>query len=189
MDPPFGDAFRSHVFSEQTLMSTDLLASSSDPDFMYELVGHLSVCVHASCSLTNTLSSCSNKGVFVQERCRIIRYRLALPREGPSCLASKCNASSVDAHFTAGHQERLDIHVSNGAVLVFTSLCLRLFLTNHLFCKSSSVLLHPSCECKGSKIQVDSWAVYSSIHDFFLHQRRKVVQLTARLRRKFSRDW
>lgn len=45
MDPPFGDAFRSHVFSEQTLMSTDLLASSSDPDFMYELVGHPSVCV------------------------------------------------------------------------------------------------------------------------------------------------
>ncbi|XP_057242537.1 CREB3 regulatory factor isoform X2 [Malurus melanocephalus] len=37
MDPPFGDAFRSHLFSEQTLMSTDLLASSSDPDFMYEL--------------------------------------------------------------------------------------------------------------------------------------------------------
>nr|XP_056714122.1 CREB3 regulatory factor [Euleptes europaea] len=37
MDPPFGDAFRSHMFSEQTLMSTDLLASSSDPDFMYEL--------------------------------------------------------------------------------------------------------------------------------------------------------
>ncbi|XP_061859041.1 CREB3 regulatory factor isoform X4 [Colius striatus] len=37
MDPPFGDAFRSHAFSEQTLMSTDLLASSSDPDFMYEL--------------------------------------------------------------------------------------------------------------------------------------------------------
>lgn len=100
MDPPFGDAFRSHVFSEQTLMSTDLLASSSDPDFMYELVGHLSVCVHASCSLTNTLSSCSNKGVFVQERCRIIRYRLALPREGPSCLASKCNASSVDARYS-----------------------------------------------------------------------------------------
>ncbi|XP_054833623.1 CREB3 regulatory factor [Eublepharis macularius] len=37
MDPPFGDAFRSHMFSEQTLMSTDLLASSSDPDFIYEL--------------------------------------------------------------------------------------------------------------------------------------------------------
>ncbi|XP_049632009.1 CREB3 regulatory factor isoform X1 [Suncus etruscus] len=37
MDPPFGDAFRSHSFSEQTLMSTDLLANSSDPDFMYEL--------------------------------------------------------------------------------------------------------------------------------------------------------
>ncbi|XP_042306832.1 CREB3 regulatory factor isoform X2 [Sceloporus undulatus] len=37
MDPPFGDAFRSHMFSEQTLMSTDLLANSSDPDFMYEL--------------------------------------------------------------------------------------------------------------------------------------------------------
>lgn len=37
MDPPFGDAFRSHTFSEQTLMSTDLLANSSDPDFMYEL--------------------------------------------------------------------------------------------------------------------------------------------------------
>uniref|UniRef100_G3UN07 CREB3 regulatory factor n=1 Tax=Loxodonta africana TaxID=9785 RepID=G3UN07_LOXAF len=38
MDPPFGDAFRSHTFSEQTLMSTDLLANSSDPDFMYELL-------------------------------------------------------------------------------------------------------------------------------------------------------
>jgi len=69
MDPPFGDAFRSHVFSEQTLMSTDLLASSSDPDFMYELVGHLSVCVHNFLHLTNTLSSYSNKGIFVQE-CR-----------------------------------------------------------------------------------------------------------------------
>ncbi|CAI5766503.1 CREB3 regulatory factor [Podarcis lilfordi] len=37
MDPPFGDAFRNHMFSEQTLMSTDLLANSSDPDFMYEV--------------------------------------------------------------------------------------------------------------------------------------------------------
>ncbi|XP_053319508.1 CREB3 regulatory factor [Spea bombifrons] len=37
MDPPFGDAFRSPAFAEQSLMSTDLLASSSDPDFMYEL--------------------------------------------------------------------------------------------------------------------------------------------------------
>ncbi|KAM3926358.1 CREB3 regulatory factor [Leptodactylus fuscus] len=37
MDPPFGDAFRSPAFAEQTLMSTELLASSSDPDFMYEL--------------------------------------------------------------------------------------------------------------------------------------------------------
>lgn len=41
MDPPFGDAFRSHTFSEQTLMSTDLLANSSDPDFMYELVSNI----------------------------------------------------------------------------------------------------------------------------------------------------
>ncbi|XP_053148126.1 CREB3 regulatory factor [Hemicordylus capensis] len=37
MDPPFGEAFRNHMFPEQTLMSTDLLANSSDPDFMYEL--------------------------------------------------------------------------------------------------------------------------------------------------------
>ncbi|XP_030067448.1 CREB3 regulatory factor [Microcaecilia unicolor] len=37
MDPPFGDAFRSPSLSEQTLISTDLLAHSSDPDFMYEL--------------------------------------------------------------------------------------------------------------------------------------------------------
>uniref|UniRef100_A0A8C5M9D9 CREB3 regulatory factor n=1 Tax=Leptobrachium leishanense TaxID=445787 RepID=A0A8C5M9D9_9ANUR len=35
MEPPFGEAFRSPAFTEQTLMSTDLLASSSD--FMYEL--------------------------------------------------------------------------------------------------------------------------------------------------------
>ncbi|XP_073507406.1 CREB3 regulatory factor [Phyllobates terribilis] len=37
MDPPFGDAFHSPAFAEQTLMSTELLATSSDPDFMYEL--------------------------------------------------------------------------------------------------------------------------------------------------------
>ncbi|XP_040271624.1 CREB3 regulatory factor [Bufo bufo] len=37
MDPLFGEAFRSPAFAEQTLMSTELLASSSDPDFMYEL--------------------------------------------------------------------------------------------------------------------------------------------------------
>lgn len=45
MDPPFGDAFQSHMFSEQTLISTDLLANNSDPDFMYELVSwiHLSI--------------------------------------------------------------------------------------------------------------------------------------------------
>ncbi|XP_063784134.1 CREB3 regulatory factor [Pseudophryne corroboree] len=42
MDPPFGEAFRSPAFAEQTLMSTDLLASSSDPDFMYELDRELS---------------------------------------------------------------------------------------------------------------------------------------------------
>ncbi|KAG8439294.1 hypothetical protein GDO86_005495 [Hymenochirus boettgeri] len=37
MDPPFGEAFRSPTLAEQTLLSTDLLANSSDPDFMYEL--------------------------------------------------------------------------------------------------------------------------------------------------------
>ncbi|MBN3317610.1 CRERF factor, partial [Atractosteus spatula] len=37
MDPPFGDAFQNHTFADQALTSTDLLASSSDPDFMYEL--------------------------------------------------------------------------------------------------------------------------------------------------------
>lgn len=38
MEPPFGDAFENHTFSDQVLTSTDLLSSSSDPDFMYELV-------------------------------------------------------------------------------------------------------------------------------------------------------
>ncbi|KAJ8345915.1 hypothetical protein SKAU_G00301080 [Synaphobranchus kaupii] len=37
MDPPFGDAFENYSFTDQALTSTDLLASSSDPDFMYEL--------------------------------------------------------------------------------------------------------------------------------------------------------
>ncbi|XP_018607150.1 CREB3 regulatory factor [Scleropages formosus] len=37
MDPPFGDAFQNYAFTDQVLTSTDLLASSSDPDFMYEL--------------------------------------------------------------------------------------------------------------------------------------------------------
>ncbi|XP_043925807.1 CREB3 regulatory factor [Protopterus annectens] len=37
MDPVFGSAFQNHSFSDQTLMNTDLLTSSSDPDFMYEL--------------------------------------------------------------------------------------------------------------------------------------------------------
>ncbi|KAI1898380.1 hypothetical protein AGOR_G00071720 [Albula goreensis] len=37
MDPPFGDAFENYTFTDQALTSTDLLASSSDPDFMYEL--------------------------------------------------------------------------------------------------------------------------------------------------------
>ncbi|XP_066502264.1 CREB3 regulatory factor [Hoplias malabaricus] len=37
MDPPFGDAFQNYTFADQALTSTDLLANSSDPDFMYEL--------------------------------------------------------------------------------------------------------------------------------------------------------
>ncbi|KAI2651043.1 CREB3 regulatory factor [Labeo rohita] len=37
MDPPFGDAFQNCSFTDQALTSTDLLANSSDPDFMYEL--------------------------------------------------------------------------------------------------------------------------------------------------------
>lgn len=38
MDPPFGDAFQNYTFADQALTSTDLLANSSDPDFIYELV-------------------------------------------------------------------------------------------------------------------------------------------------------
>ncbi|XP_055036901.2 CREB3 regulatory factor isoform X1 [Misgurnus anguillicaudatus] len=37
MDPLFGDAFQNCSFADQALTSTDLLANSSDPDFMYEL--------------------------------------------------------------------------------------------------------------------------------------------------------
>ena len=33
MDPPFGDAFQNYTFADQALISTDLLANSSDPDF------------------------------------------------------------------------------------------------------------------------------------------------------------
>lgn len=38
MEPPFGDAFQNYSFVDQALTSTELLATSSDPDFMYELV-------------------------------------------------------------------------------------------------------------------------------------------------------
>ena len=38
MEPPFGDAFQNYTFADQVLTSTELLANSSDPDFMYELV-------------------------------------------------------------------------------------------------------------------------------------------------------
>ncbi|XP_031712813.1 CREB3 regulatory factor [Anarrhichthys ocellatus] len=37
MDPPFADAFQNYSFADQALTSTELLATSSDPDFMYEL--------------------------------------------------------------------------------------------------------------------------------------------------------
>ncbi|XP_056587400.1 CREB3 regulatory factor isoform X2 [Triplophysa dalaica] len=37
MEPPFADAFQNCSFADQALTSTDLLANSSDPDFMYEL--------------------------------------------------------------------------------------------------------------------------------------------------------
>ncbi|KAF7206274.1 CREB3 regulatory factor [Nothobranchius furzeri] len=37
MEPPFGDAFQNYSFADQALTSTELLSTSSDPDFMYEL--------------------------------------------------------------------------------------------------------------------------------------------------------
>ncbi|XP_061595531.1 CREB3 regulatory factor [Cololabis saira] len=37
MEPPFGDAFQNYSFADQALTSTELLGTSSDPDFMYEL--------------------------------------------------------------------------------------------------------------------------------------------------------
>uniref|UniRef100_A0A3Q2TPN2 CREB3 regulatory factor n=1 Tax=Fundulus heteroclitus TaxID=8078 RepID=A0A3Q2TPN2_FUNHE len=37
MEPPFGDAFQNYSFADQALTSTELLATNSDPDFMYEL--------------------------------------------------------------------------------------------------------------------------------------------------------
>ncbi|XP_029546296.1 CREB3 regulatory factor isoform X2 [Salmo trutta] len=37
MDLPFGDFFQNYTFADQALTSTDLLASNTDPDFMYEL--------------------------------------------------------------------------------------------------------------------------------------------------------
>lgn len=38
MEPPFGDAFQNYSFADQALTSTELLATNTDPDFMYELV-------------------------------------------------------------------------------------------------------------------------------------------------------
>lgn len=48
MEPPFGDAFQNYSFVDQALTSTELLATSSDPDFMYELVsGYACKCARA----------------------------------------------------------------------------------------------------------------------------------------------
>lgn len=48
MEPPFGDAFQNYSFVDQALTSTELLATSSDPDFMYELVsGYACMCARA----------------------------------------------------------------------------------------------------------------------------------------------
>lgn len=46
MEPPFGDAFQNYSFVDQALTSTELLATSSDPDFMYELVSSHLNCSH-----------------------------------------------------------------------------------------------------------------------------------------------
>ncbi|XP_014053556.1 CREB3 regulatory factor isoform X2 [Salmo salar] len=45
MDLPFGDFFQNYTFADQALTSTDLLASNTDPDFMYELDREMTACL------------------------------------------------------------------------------------------------------------------------------------------------
>lgn len=52
MEPPFGDDFQNYSFVDQALTSTELLATSSDPDFMYELV---SSCTSSTHTHTHTI--------------------------------------------------------------------------------------------------------------------------------------
>ncbi|XP_052444640.1 CREB3 regulatory factor isoform X1 [Carassius gibelio] len=59
MDPPFGDAYQNCSFTDQALTSTDLLANSSDPDFMYELELQRRRRKPESCALRLSVSLCS----------------------------------------------------------------------------------------------------------------------------------
>ncbi|XP_051256508.1 CREB3 regulatory factor isoform X3 [Dicentrarchus labrax] len=77
MEPPFGDAFQNYSFADQALTSTDLLATSSDPDFMYELVkqsqgtatGHVGslerLCYTKDRDMTHRQSPCGDSMVGV----------------------------------------------------------------------------------------------------------------------------
>lgn len=82
MEPPFGDAFQNYSFVDQALTSTELLATSSDPDFMYELVSRCTNTTHTKCEHTE------NKGA---------EYRDAGYRDAPAHLLTEDPLRTVKA--------------------------------------------------------------------------------------------
>lgn len=65
MEPPFGDAFQNYSFVDQALTSTELLATSSDPDFMYELVSSRLSCPHMDQYVKTVLRLCLFYAFFI----------------------------------------------------------------------------------------------------------------------------
>ena len=66
MEPPFADAFQNYSFADQALTSTDLLATSSDPDFMYEMVSY---CTHTHTrTRTRTRTKTNGRSEMIHER-------------------------------------------------------------------------------------------------------------------------
>ncbi|XP_017348272.1 CREB3 regulatory factor isoform X1 [Ictalurus punctatus] len=87
MDPPFGDAFQNYTFADQALTSTDLLANSSDPDFIYELDRDM------------TCRQSPGRDVFGVEDCKDFESMENLPELIDNDLAYSSNFEQWDTYW------------------------------------------------------------------------------------------
>lgn len=87
MDPPFGDAFQNYTFADQALTSTDLLANSSDPDFIYELDRDM------------TCRQSPRRDAFEVEDCKVFDSMENLPELTDNDLAYSSNFEQWDTYW------------------------------------------------------------------------------------------